>query len=194
MAAVNDPAIARQPSRAELDAAIPQILAAPKDGAEIEMLCLRPDFGQRHFVDEVEVTVTHGIPGERWSKMPWLKLEDGSPHPAIQVCILPRRVLDLVWRDRQNVVHPGDTFVVDMDLSEANLPAGQNLRAGSAILRVSEVFNEACVKWKVRYGAAAKDWVVAPGHRELRLRGILCSVVRDGVIRLGDRLAKIGGP
>ena len=181
-------------TRDELDAAIPHILAAPKDGAAIEILCLRPERGQRRFVDEIEVTRAQGIPGERWATQPWLRLEDGRPHPGIQVCVISRRVLDLVWRDREATPHPGDTFVVDMDLSEANLPAGQLLRAGSAVLRVSEVFNDACVKWKVRYGEAAKDWVTAPGHPALRLRGILCSVERDGRIRNGDRLSKIGAP
>lgn len=175
----------------ELAAALPQIQAAPKTGAAVEMLCLRPDYGQRQFVEEIEVTRARGIPGERWARAPWLKLPDGSPHPGIQVCILQKRVLDLVWRDREGTVHPGDTFVVDMDLSEANLPAGQILTVGTARLRVSEVFNDACVKWKARYGAAAKAWINRPENRPLRLRGILCAVERDGVIRLGDRLEKL---
>ncbi|WP_199523173.1 hypothetical protein [Pararhodobacter sp. CCB-MM2] len=180
-------------TREELDAALPQVLAAPKDGAAIEMLCLRPQRNQRAFVDELTVTQAEGIPGERWLCEPWLRLEDGSPHPGIQICIVSKQVLDLVWRDRENVVHPGDTFTVDMDLGEANLPEGTLLQAGTAVLRVSEVFNDGCVKWKVRYGAAAKDWLVAPGNLTHRLRGILCSVEQDGVIRNGDRLTKIAG-
>ena len=180
-----------QVTKDELDRAIPDIMAAPKDGAVIDMLCLRPGYGERRFVDEISVTRDAGIPGERWATAPWLKLEDGRPHPGIQVCILQKRVLDLVWRDRVNTVHPGDTFIVDMDLSEANLPVGQVLCAGDAMLRVSDVFNDACVKWKVRYGDAAKTWVTAPGHPELRLRGVLCSVERDGTIRNGDRLTKL---
>lgn len=179
------------PDRAELDAALPRIMAAPKDRAAIDMLCLRPGFGERRFVDRIEVSRAGGIPGERWTTAPWLRSDNGQPHPGIQVCVLQRRVLDLVWRDRDNVVHPGDTFIVDMDLSEANLPAGQLLRVGSAVLQVSDLFNDACVKWKVRYGAAAKDWVSHPEHRALRLRGILCSVVEDGAFATHDLLHKI---
>jgi hypothetical protein len=145
---------------------------------------LRPGYGERRFVDAVTVTRAYGIPGERWSTSPWLKRQDGSGHPGIQVSILPRRVLDLIWRDRENVVHPGDTFICDLDMTEANLPAGQLLAAGTAVLRVSEVWNDACAKWKVRHGEAAFDWVRA--HPELRLRGVLCSVEQDGVIRNGD--------
>ncbi|MFN5998577.1 MAG: MOSC domain-containing protein [Paracoccaceae bacterium] len=171
-------------TRDELTAALPGVLSAPKTGSAVELLCLRPDYGQRRFVDEVTVTKASGIPGERWGTAPWLKLPDGSGHPGIQVSILPRRVLDLVWRNRESVVYPGDTFVCDLDMTEANLPAGQLLAVGTAALRVSEVWNDACAKWKVRHGEAAFDWVRA--HPELRLRGVLCSVEQDGVIRNGD--------
>lgn len=172
----------------ELAAALPRVLQAPQTGSSVEMLCFRPGYGERRFVSELAVTRDRGIPGERWGTAPWLKLADGTGHPGIQVSLLPRRVLDLVWRDREGTVHPGDTFVADLDTSEANLPEGQLLRVGSAVLRVSEVFNDGCAKWKVRYGEAAYDWVRAPEHRHLRLRGILCGVVQDGVIRLGDRI------
>ncbi|PWE28693.1 hypothetical protein C4N9_11980 [Pararhodobacter marinus] len=177
-------------SRAELDAALPDILSAPKDGAEIGMLCRRPVRNGRRFVDRIEVTREQGIPGERWLNEPWLRLPDGRPHPGIQICILSRRVLDLVWRDRETVLHPGDTFVVDMDLGHENLPEATLLQAGSAVLRVSEIFNDACVKWNARYGAASRDWINAPDNRRHRLRGILCSVERDGEIQNGDLLTK----
>jgi hypothetical protein len=168
----------------ELKAALTEVLSAPQTGSAVELLCLRPGYGERRFVDELTVTKAHGIPGERWGSAPWLKLPDGSGHPGIQVSILPRRVLDLVWRDRANVVYPGDTFVCDLDMTEANLPVGQRLAVGTAVLKVSEVWNDACAKWKVRHGEAAFDWVRK--HPDLRLRGILCSVETDGVIRLGD--------
>ncbi|TVS00426.1 MAG: hypothetical protein EA407_14790 [Rhodobacteraceae bacterium] len=184
----SDPAL--HVSRAELDAALPWIVAAPKDGGRVEMLCLRPDYGQRCFVPEITVTAERGIPGERWATRPWLRDANGAPHPGIQVCILSRRVLDLVWRARVDVPHPGDTFITDMDLSEANLPAGQRLALGSAVLEVSDIFNDACVKWAARYGAASREWINLPEHRVLRLRGILCCVVLDGRIRLGDELRK----
>jgi hypothetical protein len=173
---------------AELMAALPGVLSAPKTGSAVELLCFRPGYGERRFVDELTVTKSQGIPGERWGSAPWLKLPDGSGHPGIQVSILPRRVLDLVWHDRENVLHPGDTFVCDLDTSEANLPEGKLLAVGTAVLRVSEVWNDACAKWKVRYGTDAFDWIRATGHQALRLRGVLCSIEKDGVIRLGDRV------
>jgi hypothetical protein len=172
----------------DLMAALPRVLSAPKSGSAVELLCFRPGYGERRFVDDLTLTRDQGIHGERWGTAPWLKLEDGTGHPGIQVSILPRRVLDLVWRDREATVHPGDTFVADLDMTEANLPEGQLLSVGTAVLRVSEVFNYSCAKWKVRYGAEAYDWVRLPEHRPLRLRGVLCSIEADGVIRNGDRV------
>ena len=173
-------------SRAELDASLADVLKAPKTDAVLNGLCLRPALGQRQMVDTIHFTQANGIPGERWATMPWLRLEDGSPHPGIQVSILPTRVLDLVWRDRIGAPHPGDPIVADLDTTEENLPVGTLIQAGSAVLRVSEVPNLACVKWKVRYGEDALRWVES--RPELRLRGVLCSVEQDGQITMSDRL------
>ncbi len=175
----------------ELDALLPHILAAPKSGARAEQLCLRPDYGARRFVDRIEVTTDRGIPGERWLTAPWAKLPDGAPDPRIQVSILGKRVVDAVWRDRINSPHPGDTIIADMDFSEANLPTGTRLTIGTAVLEVSDLFNDACVKWKTRYGQDAKDWLVRPEYRRFRLRGILCRIVVDGVIRRGDEIRRL---
>lgn len=175
---------------AECDAALDHILAAPKE-AEIELLNFRAGFGERDFRDHLDLTVEGGIVGERWGKMPWLKLPDGSGDPRIQVSILQRRVLDLCWRDRENVVHPGDTMIADMDLGEANLPVGTRLQAGTAVLEVSSKFNDACAKWKVRYGRESFDWINRPENVQHRLRGVLCKIVQDGVVRKGDWLRKV---
>lgn len=177
-----------QVTTAELMAALPHILAAPKTDAPIASLCLRPGYGQRAFPNRITMTRAEGIPGERWLTAPWLKLPDGSPDPAIQVSILPVRVMDLVWRDREATPHPGDPIEADLDCALANLPAGSLIQAGSSILRVSGHFNEACAKWKVRYGADARAFIDAPGHPDLRLRGILCAVEQDGAVTLSDRL------
>lgn len=174
--------------------ALPHILAAPKDDAPIHGLCLRPGYGLRAFPARIQVTREFGIPGERWATAPWLKLPDGSPDPCIQVSILPSRVMDLVWRDREGTPHPGDPIVADLNCSLANLPAGTLLQAGTAVLKVSDHFNEACAKWKVRYGADARAFIDAPGHPDLRLRGILCSVEADGEISLTDCLKVLSRP
>ncbi len=175
---------------AELMAALPQVMAAPKDNAPVTSICFRPDFNQREHPQTLQLTRAQGVPGERWMKHPWLRLPDGSPDPRIQVSILSTRVADLVRRDPATQPHPGDTMLADLDTSEANLPTDTLIRAGTALLRVSGVFNDGCVKWKARYGADAKNWITAEGHPPLRLRGILCEVVEDGTVQVGDRITK----
>lgn len=177
----------------ELAAAMPHILAAPKDDSRVECLCFRPAYNQRTFPNSLTLTRDKGIPGERWMTAPWMKLDDGRPDPRIQVSLLPLRVMNTVWRDREGTPHPGDPIICDLDMSQENLPTGSLLQVGSAIIRVSDVFNDGCVKWKARYGAAAKDWIVAEKHMPLRLRGILCSIERDGEVRLGDPVRKLAG-
>ena len=179
-------------THAALAAAIPTIQDAPKDDVPIDTLCFRPGYGAREFPGQIEVTRFGGITGERWLKAPWLKLPDGSPDPAIQVSILGRRVHDAVRFDPINMLHPGDTIIADLDCSEANMPRGTLLKVGSAVLRVSGVFNTACVKWKARYGAEAFEWINEPEYRPLRLRGLLCSIHQDGVISKKDRILKCG--
>ena len=179
-------------TKAALDAAITQIKDAPKDDVPIETLCFRPGFGARQFPNQIEVTRRGGITGERWLKAPWMKLPDGAPDPAIQVSILGLRVHDAVRFNPQNMLQPGDTIIADLDCSEANMPTGTLLKIGSAVLRVSGVFNTACVKWKARYGAEAFEWINTPKYRPIRLRGLLCSVYQDGEISKEDRIVKRG--
>ena len=175
----------------ELNASVDHIKAAPQDNGVIITLCYRPTFRQRVFVDKLSLSTTDGVIGDRWKEYAWLKLEDGSPDPRIQVCILSKRVLDCVWQEGSGVDYPGDTMIVDMDTSEANLPTGSRLKAGSAILEVSDVFNDACTKWAARYGKEARQWINLPENVPLRLRGLLCRIVTDGEISLTDRLVKI---
>jgi hypothetical protein len=176
---------------AECEAALDHIQAAPNSSATIEQLCFRPDYGLRTFPTSLEMTVDHGITGERWTKKPWLTLPSGEPDPRIQVSILSQRVMDLCWRNQPNSVHPGDPIVVDMNLSAANLPVGTRLSAGSAILEVSDKFNTACIKWRDRYGNDSLRWINQRKNRDLRLRGILCKIVKDGTVKVGDQLIKL---
>ncbi|WP_022704611.1 hypothetical protein [Pseudorhodobacter ferrugineus] len=174
---------------AELAAAMPHVRAAPKTDTTIHSLCLRPARNERSFPETLHLTRAHGITGDRWQTDPWLRLPNGDPDPNIQVSILPLRVLNLIWTNRQTTPHPGDTFIADLDTSLENLPDGTRLQAGTAILRVSNLFNEGCVKWKARYGADAKNWIT--NHPTLRLRGVLCAVEQDGTLRPGDPLRKL---
>jgi MOSC domain-containing protein YiiM len=175
----------------ELAAALPSVLAAPRDEGVVKLLCVRPHPNARTFPKAIKMTRAHGVTGDFEARHPWLTLPDGSPDPRNQVSIMPWRVLDLVWRDRHRVPHPGDNIAVDMNLTEANLPVGTLLQAGTAVLRISDEPNDGCVKWKVRKGRAAYDWITHPDHLPLRLRGLYCSVEQGGEMHLGDSLRRL---
>jgi hypothetical protein len=175
----------------ELEAALPAILAAPLDGGVTRLLCSRPKPNVRTFPQTLTFTRASGVAGDFEASRPWLTLPDGSPDPRNQVSIMPWQVLELVWRDRDRVPHPGDNIAVDMNLTAENLPEGTLLAAGTAILRVSDEPNDGCVKWKVRCGRPAFDWITHPDHLPLRLRGLFCSVEQDGTMRLGDTLRRL---
>ncbi len=175
----------------ELAAALPDVLAAPPDAGPVRLLCVRPKKNARVFPDMLTLTRAGGVDGDFEMSSPWLILPDGSPDPRVQVSIMSSRVLDLVWRERDRIAHPGDNIAVDMNLTQANLPEGTLLALGTAVLRVSDEPNDGCVKWKVRCGRAAHDWIAAPSHLPLRLRGLFCSVEQDGHVRLGDRIRRL---
>jgi hypothetical protein len=172
-----------------LTAALPEVLAAPRDRGAVRLLCLRPRPNQRSFPGRLTLTRAVGVVGDFEASRPWLVLKDGSPDPRNQVSIMSARVLDLVWHDRDPRNHPGDNIACDLDLSHANLPTGTLLRAGTAVLRVSDEPNDGCAKWKVRMGRPAYDWTRA--NPTLRLRGVYCSVEQDGEVSLDDVIVRL---
>jgi hypothetical protein len=175
----------------ELDAALPSVLAAPNDAGVVRCICTRPKPNTRHFPEVLTLTRSKGATGDYHPAQPWLELPDGSPDPRIEVSIMPWRVLDLCWRERDRVAHPGDNIAVDMTLAEDDLPPGTRLAVGTAILRVSDVSNDGCVKWKVRCGRPAYDWITRPEHLKLRLRGLYAQIEQDGEVRIGDTLRRL---
>ncbi len=179
---------------ASLAAALPHVLAAPRTGGPIRLLCARPKPNQRTFPESLTLTRATGVIDDYEASRPWLVLPDGSPDPRNQVSLISARVLDLVWRSRNPRLHPGDNIAVDLDLSHANLPTGTLLKAGTAILRVSDEPNDGCAKWKVRCGRDAHTWVRAKATADQRLRGLYCSVEQDGVVTLVDRISPFDPP
>ena len=173
-----------------LDMALPNILCAPKDKAAVEKLCFRPDFGLREFTKQLTLTAENGVIGDRWQQHGWLRLPSGAPDRRIQISLLPKRVFQLLTC-LDTFIHPGDTMIVDMDMSEENLPSGCYLQLGSAILQVSDVFNTGCEKWSKRYGKESLIWINIPENKPKRLRGIFLQIIRDGIVHEHDLLTKI---
>lgn len=101
------------------------------------------------------------------------------------------RFINLISTSRSNWAPSGNNFFVDMDLSMENLPVGQRLSLGTAELEISTVPNTGCKFFIDRYGRDACVFVNKGVGRNKRFRGVYARVVKDGKIRVGDKLLKI---
>ncbi len=182
--------LSRPLNEAQLDEALPYIMSAPKDNAPILHLCYRPDVSERCFTDELQLSCDKGVIGDRWLK----EVNNGGKYSGdkrVHVCILPKRILELVWREDDDTIYTGDNMIVDMDLSYQNIPIGSHIKIGTALLKVSDVYNGGCKKWMARYGEESFRWFNRTDNRTKRLRGMLCEIITDGVVKKGDLLCKI---
>ncbi len=68
----------RHLTKDELLAGLPEILAAPKDGGELQGIVVRPDHGQRVEPESVAVSLAGGLEGDHWAKGCWKTTPDGS--------------------------------------------------------------------------------------------------------------------
>jgi MOSC domain-containing protein YiiM len=169
----------------QLELGLPGVLSSPQDDGVIEMLIVRPNEDERLTPDKVEVSALLGVHGDHWSKGKY------SEMPDIQIAIINARLLDLVSGGRDRWPLAGDNIVADLDLSQTSLVPGQKLRAGTAVLEITDTPHEGCKKFASRFGPAALRFVNVGPAKDLRLRGVYARVLQDGLISVGDRIQKL---
>ncbi|HEX8149891.1 MAG TPA: MOSC domain-containing protein [Pyrinomonadaceae bacterium] len=175
----------------ELEAGLGDILRSPKDEGRLELIVRRPRVDEREVLEEGLLDPAEGLVGDGWKDRGSSRTPDGSPHPDMQLNVMNSRVLALIARERERWKLAGDQLIIDMDLSEENLPAGTRLALGSAVIEVTEQPHTGCKKFVARFGLDAMKFVNSPEGRRLRLRGLNARVVRPGRIRAGDAVGKI---
>jgi MOSC domain-containing protein YiiM len=94
-----------------------------------------------------------------------------------------------VTRDRRQLA--GDQIYIDLDLSKENLPAGTQLRLGSAVIEVTGIPHTGCKKFVERFGIEAMKFVNSGQGKQLCLRGINARVIKSGAFEVGDRVSKL---
>ena len=175
----------------QLDAGLAHIRQSPANGGPLRMIVQRPGVDQREVVAEGVLDVDAGLIGDSWQTRGSTRTPDGGPNPEAQITIINARLIDLLARTEDRWPLAGDQLVIDIDLSEENLPVGAQLAIGAAVLEISEEPHTGCAKFAQRFGHDALRFISTPTGQALRLRGVNTRVIQSGPIHLGDRATKL---
>lgn len=175
----------------ELEAGMAAILLSPKDQGTLDMIVRRPAVGEREVLKEGQLDLAAGLVGDDWPRRESSATPQGSPDPERQLTIMNSRVASLVAKTKDRWPLAGDQLYVDLDLSVANLPPGTRLAIGSAIIEITGLPHNGCMKFKDRYGVDALKFVNSPTGKQLHLRGVNAKVIQPGMARVGDEVKKV---
>lgn len=170
------------------DAQLANVQAAPPDEGLIELIVRRPDVDERQVLQEAQLDREVGLVGDRWAA----RNRAATPvHLSSQLTVISTRVLRAIEPDPGRWPLAGDQLYVDLDLSEANLPAGSRLTVGTSVIEISETPHTGCAKFSARFGSEALRWINSPTGRAHRMRGLNARVVEPGTVRAGDTIRKL---
>jgi hypothetical protein len=156
---------------------------SPKDAGIVIGCVIRTGRGERATPERIELVEARGVTGDSW---PWHPYST----PGNQVSLINIHVARAVVEgDESRLALTGDNLQVDLDLSEANLPAGTLLEIGTALLRISSTPHVPCKSFVARFGATNTKRVARATRIGRRGRGVLCEVLRSGSIQRGDAIA-----
>jgi MOSC domain-containing protein YiiM len=156
---------------------------SPKDAGILKLIVLRLPGEQRQTPPQVVLSTQNGVEGDRWNLKP-------DPNPLSQVSVMNARFLEAIAESPERMNLAGDNLIVDLDLSESNLPVGARLRIGETVIEVTSLPHTACTKFHGRYGKEAHVLANSAEGRTFRLRGLYARIVRGGEIHVGDPVRK----
>lgn len=175
----------------ELETGLDHVRQSPKDKGTVQMIVRRPGTDKREILTHGELDATEGLIGDNWLQRGSKRTADGSAHPDMQLNIMNARVVALVAVSEDRWPLAGDQIYVDLDLSKENLPAGTQLRLGSAVIEVTSIPHMGCKKFVARFGLEAMKFVNSGLGKQLCLRGINARVMKSGAFEVGDIVSKL---
>ena len=164
---------------------------SPQNRGIVKAIVIRPSTNSRKELQSCGFSPEMGVQGDYWSRNCWLKQQDGSPHPNVQVAMMNVRVIDLLTQERSLWKLAGDQLYIDFDLSKGNVSAGQRLKIGTVVLEITGRSHTGCKKFSDRFGSDALKFVNSSEGNRLRLRGIYAKIVRSGLISVGNYIQRI---
>lgn len=157
---------------------------SPQDQGTVELIVRRPAPGEREVLNTAELDTVMGLRGDNWSERRTVDLN-------CQITLMNSRVIQAIAGEREHWPPAGDQLFVDFDLGPENLPAGQRIAIGSAVLEVTATPHTGCEQFTERFGHGAIRFVNSAEGRHLRRRGINARVIQSGAIRAGDTITKV---
>ncbi len=174
----------RHLSTADLESGLPAVLASPPDTGELVAIVVRPATNERRVVASASLTPDGGVEGDRWAN-------ESTSDLGGQISLMNARFLRQIAGHDDAVALAGDNLIVDLDLSEENLPPGSRLAIGSeTVVEVNDKPHTGCGKFQKRYGAEARAFMNNERGMQLHLRGRYGHVVSGGTIAVGDTVRK----
>ena len=168
----------------ELQRVLHHVRGSPRGEGRVEMVVRRPDQGEREVLTEARIEPGHGVVGDRWGAKP-------ARSPDAEVTLMNARCIAVLAGAVDRWPLAGDQLYVDFDLGVDHLPAGTRVTVGEAVLEVSAKPHRGCAKFSARFGPEALRLVRSDEGMAARLRGMNARVVRGGLVRTGDPIAKL---
>lgn len=175
----------------ELAAALPHIRQSPDVEGTLALIVRRPQVDSREVLAEGELNSTEGLAGDSWRLRRSSRTADGSPHPDMQLNLMNARVIEAIAGSIKRWPLAGDQLFVDLNLSQANIPAGTRLAIGGAVIEITPQPHTGCAKFSARFGVDALKFVNSPDGRAQGFRGVNAKVVQSGIVRAGDAVRKL---
>lgn len=167
-----------------LEAAWNALPAPPTDAGTVAHLVARGTEGRQE-PTTARLQVDQPFPGDKWKPRKKGTLD--------QITLMRADVGRLI-ANGQSLALFGDNLIVDLDLSTANLPAGTQLRVGTALLEITPEPHTGCHQYKQRFGGPALALTARKELRDVHLRGVHARVLEDGDVSLGDPVAVVRRP
>jgi hypothetical protein len=176
----------------EVEQGLSDVLASPQDAGRLEAIVIRPASDERRRLTSAQLSPRGGLDGDRWVNDSYYKLEDGRSDPRSQLSLMNARFLRQIAGEDDAICLAGDNLVVDLDLSDANLPPGSRLAIGeTVVVELTELPHTGCSKFASRYGDEARAFANDKSHKTMHLRGRFARTITGGTIRVGDELRKV---